>query len=110
MAAILAFKAGMLKGKPILLEPIAAVEVITPEKCMGELIGDLQSRRGKIEGIVERGSGRVIKGFVPIGETFGYATAIRSLSQGRAAYSMEPAKYEQVPTHIAAKIIGKGGK
>lgn len=111
IAAIMAFKDAVLKAKPVLLEPIAALEVVTPETVMGEIIGDLQSRRGKIEGILERGNSRVIKGFVPLGEMFGYATAIRSLSQGRAAYTMEPSKYEQVPAHVAAKVMGnKGGR
>ncbi len=108
IAAIEAFKQGILKGRPVMLEPIMAVDVITPETVMGEIIGDLQSRRGKVESIAQRGSTRVIRAYVPLSEMFGYATAIRSLSQGRAAYSMEPARYEQVPTNIAAKLTGKG--
>ncbi len=106
IAAIEAFKQGCLSAKPVLLEPIMLVEVVLPEEFVGEIMGDLQARRGKIEGMVERGASRVIRAFVPLGEMFGYATAIRSLSQGRAAYSMEPARYEQVPANVAAKLIG----
>jgi elongation factor G len=108
IAAIEAFKQGIMKGRPALLEPIMMVDVVTPETVMGEIIGDLQSRRGKVESIAQRGSSRVIHAFVPIAEMFGYATAIRSLSQGRAAYSMEPARYEQVPANVAAKVTGRG--
>jgi elongation factor G len=109
IAAIEGFKQGILRGGPVMLEPIMLVEVVTPEDFMGEIIGDLGSRRGQIEGTSLRGSSRVIRAYVPIAEMFGYATAIRSLSQGRAAYSMEPAKYQQVPVNIAAKLTGKGG-
>jgi len=109
IAAIEAFKQGVLKARPIMLEPIMVVDVVTPETVMGEIIGDLQSRRGEVESITQRGSSRIIRAFVPLAEMFGYATAIRSLSQGRAAYAMEPAKYKQVPTNIAAKLTGKGG-
>jgi len=108
IAAIEAFKQGVLKGRPALLEPIMLVEVITPESVMGEIIGDLGSRRGQVESTVLRGSSRIIRAFVPLGEMFGYATAIRSLSQGRAAYAMEPARYEQVPRNIAEGLTGKG--
>ncbi len=107
LAAIEAFKQGMLKGRPVMLEPIMLVDVVTPESCMGEIIGDLQSRRGKVESITQRGSSRVIRSYVPLSEMFGYATAIRSLSQGRAAYAMEPARYEQVPANVAAKLTGR---
>jgi elongation factor G len=108
IAGIEGFKQGILQGRPVMLEPIMLVEVVTPETVMGEIIGDLQSRRGKVESIAQRGSSRVIRAFVPLSEMFGYATAIRSLSQGRAAYSMEPARYEQVPANIAAKLTGRG--
>jgi len=109
IAAIEAFKQGVMKARPVMLEPIMLVDVVTPETVMGEIIGDLQSRRGKVESITQRGSSRVIRAFVPLSEMFGYATAIRSLSQGRAAYAMEPARYEQVPMNIAAKLTGKAG-
>ncbi|PIQ83805.1 MAG: elongation factor G [Candidatus Omnitrophica bacterium CG11_big_fil_rev_8_21_14_0_20_63_9] len=108
IAAIEAFKQAFMKGRPVMLEPIMQVEVVTPEEFMGEIIGDLGSRRGQIEGSTMRGSSRVIRAFVPIAEMFGYATAIRSLSQGRAAYAMEPARYEQVPRNIA-EALRKGG-
>ena len=110
IAAIEAFKQGILKGRPAMLEPIMVVDVVTPETVMGEIIGDLQSRRGKVENILQRGSSRVIRAFVPLAEMFGYATSIRSLSQGRAAYSMEPARYEQVPRNIAEGLTGGGRK
>jgi len=109
IAGIEAFKQGVLKGRPVLLEPIMLVEVVMPEEYLGEIIGDLQARRGKVEAITHRGSSRVIRADVPLAEMFGYATTIRSLSQGRAAYTMEPARYEQVPRNIAEGIIG-GGK
>ncbi len=106
IAAIEGFKQGVMKGRPIMLEPIMLVEVVTPEDFLGSIMGDLQSRRGKIEAVDHRASSRVIRAFVPLGEMFGYASAIRSLSQGRAAYTMEPAKYEQVPASIAVKLVG----
>ena len=113
IAAIEGFKQGIMKGRPVLLEPIMLVEVVMPEECMGEIIGDLQSRRGKIEAITQRGSSRVIRGHVPLSDMFGYATTIRSLSQGRASYTMEPAFYQQVPAHLVEKLVGsraKGGR
>ena len=100
IAATQAFKQGFIKGKPVMLEPIMMVDVVTPEREMGQIIGDLNSRRGKIESNVARGSSRVIRAYVPLSEMFGYTTAIRSLSQGRAAATMEPARYEQVPRKI----------
>jgi len=106
IAAIEAFKQGFMKGGPVMLEPIMDVEVVMPEDFMGEIIGDLQSRRGKVESINQRGSSRVIKSYVPLSEMFGYATTIRSLSQGRAAYTMEPAFYHQVPAGLVEKLVG----
>ena len=93
----------------VVLALVATLTGIGPDHALGG--PPKKASRGKIEGILERGNSRVIKGFVPIGEMFGYATAIRSLSQGRAAYTMEPAKYDQVPVHVAAKVMGnKGGR
>ena len=110
IAAIEAFKEGVLKGRPVMLEPIMAVDVTTPETVMGEIIGDLQARRGKIESILQRGSSRIIHAYVPLAELFGYTTAIRSLSQGRASSSMEPARYERVPKNLEGGITGGGKK
>ena len=113
IAGIEGFKQGIMKGRPVLLEPIMLAEVVMPETCMGEIIGDLQSRRGKVEAINQRGSSRVIRGHVPLSEMFGYATTIRSLSQGRASYTMEPAFYQQVPAHLVEKLVGsktRGGR
>ena len=109
IAAIEAFKKGVLEGGPIMLEPIMLVDVVTPEAVMGEIIGDLQSRRGKVESITPRGSSKLIRAYVPLAEMFGYTTAIRSLSQGRASSSMEPSRYERVPKNIADGLRG-GGK
>lgn len=105
MAAILGFKEAFRKAKPILLEPMMLVEVVVPETYMGDIIGDLNSRRCIIQEMGNRGHLKVVKGLVPLGEMFGYATAIRSLSQGRATYSMEPHSYAEVPKQIAEKIM-----
>ncbi len=104
-AASIGFKEGMKKASPTLLEPMMAVEVLVPEEYMGDIIGDLSSRRCKIEMMTERANLKVVKGIVPLAEMFGYATAIRSLSQGRATYSMEPHSYAEVPANIAQEII-----
>ena len=110
IAAIEAFKQGVLKGRPVMLEPIMVVDVTTPETVMGEIIGDLQSRRGKVESITQRGSSRIIRAYGPLAEMFGYTTAIRSLSQGRASSSMEPARYERVPKNLEEGLTGGGRK
>lgn len=107
MASSMAFKAGMKKSDPYLLEPIMKMEVITPEEYMGEIIGDLNARRGKIFSMEDKGKLNYIKGTVPLAEMFGYATTLRSLSQGRASYNMEPAGYEEVPRQISDKILEK---
>jgi elongation factor G len=106
MAGILGFKEAFRKAKPVLLEPIMLVEVVVPEEYMGDIIGDLNSRRCVIQEMGNRGHLKVVKGLVPLAEMFGYATAIRSLSQGRATYSMEPHSYQAVPKAIAEKIMG----
>jgi elongation factor G len=106
MAGILGFKEAFRKAKPILLEPIMLVEVVVPEEYMGDIIGDLNSRRCVIQEMGNRGHLKAIKGLVPLSEMFGYATAIRSLSQGRATYTMEPHSYQAVPKALQEKIMG----
>ena len=109
MAASMAFKDGMRKANPTLLEPMMAVEVETPEDFMGNVVGDLSSRRGKIEGMEENPSGKVIKAEVPLAEMFGYSTTLRSLSQGRATYTMEFKHYTEAPKSVAEAVINKKG-
>ncbi|MBN1688909.1 MAG: elongation factor G [Candidatus Omnitrophica bacterium] len=106
MAGILGFKEAFRRAKPTLLEPIMLIEVVVPEEYMGDVIGDLNSRRCIIQTMENRGHLKVIRGLVPLAEMFGYATAVRSLSQGRANYSMEPHSYAEVPKQIAEKVIG----
>ena len=103
----MAFKAGALKAGPVILEPIMKVEVITPDEYMGDIMGDLSSRRGKIEGMTQRADAQVIRAMVPLSEMFGYATSMRSMTQGRALYNMETSHYEEVPKSIAEQIIEK---
>jgi elongation factor G len=105
VATYKAFKDAFMKAGPILLEPIMDVEVVTPEDYMGDVMGDLSSRRGMIQGQDQRGTAMIITAKVPLSEMFGYATAVRSMSQGRASYSMTFASYEKVPTNVADKII-----
>ncbi len=101
------FRQGALKAKPVLLEPIMAVEVVTPEDYMGDVMGDLNRRRGMVQGMEDSPAGKVIRAEVPLAEMFGYATDLRSATQGRATYSMEFAKYLEAPTNIAEAIIKK---
>jgi len=105
IAGSMAFKSAVAKAKPVLLEPVMEVEVVVPEEYMGDIIGDLNSRRGKIEGMEPRGKAQVIHGRIPLSEMFGYATDLRSLSQGRATYSMQFDRYEEVPSSIATGIV-----
>ena len=107
IAGSMAFKDAAKKAKPVLLEPIMSVEVVTPEEYMGEVMGDLNSRRGKIHSMEKRGNAQVIKAEVPLSEMFGYATDLRSKTQGRATYTMQFAHYEDVPKGIADAIIAK---
>jgi len=107
VAGSMAFKNGSKKAKPILLEPVMSVEVVTPEEYLGDVMGDLNSRRGKIEGFNARKDAQVIKAFVPLSEMFGYATILRSMTQGRAIYSMQFEHYMQVPNSIAEEIAEK---
>ena len=105
MAAIFAFKDGMRNAHPVLLEPIMAVEVETPEEKMGDVMGDLSSRRGIIQGMEDLGGGKAIKAEVPLGEMFGYSTTLRSLTQGRATYTMEFKHYAEAPKSVAEAVI-----
>lgn len=107
VAGSMAFKNGAKKAKPIILEPIMEVEVVTPEEYLGDVMGDLNSRRGKIEGFSARKDAQVIKAHVPLAEMFGYATILRSMTQGRAIYSMQFDNYQEVPKSIAEEIAEK---
>ena len=110
MAASIGLNDALKNGGSVLLEPIMNLEVITPESYMGEVIGDLSSRRVKIEAINDRPGIKVIKGLAPLSEMFGYATSLRSLTQGRASYTMEPSFYQEVPKNIAEKIVELSGR
>jgi elongation factor G len=107
IAGSMAFKEAARKASPVLLEPVMAVEVVTPEDYAGAIMGDLSSRRGRIEGMEHRAGSQVIKAIVPLAEMFGYATHMRSSTQGRAEYSMHFARYEETPRSVAEEIIGK---
>ena len=109
IAGSMAFKDGMKKGNPVLLEPIMKVEVTMPEEYMGDVIGDINSRRGRIEGMDDIGGGKLVKGYVPLAEMFGYSTDLRSKTQGRGNYSMFFEKYEQVPKNVQEKILANKG-
>ncbi len=110
IAGSMAFKEAMKKAGPVILEPIMKVAVIVPEDYMGDVIGDLNSRRGQIQGMEHRPGAQQINAFVPLSEMFGYATDLRSKTQGRGQYSMEPADYQQVPKNIADKIMTERAK
>ena len=97
----------MKKAAPVLLEPIMRVEVTMPEEYMGDVIGDINSRRGRISGMEDIGGGKMVTGFVPLSEMFGYATDLRSKTQGRGNYSMFFDKYEPVPKNVAEKILNE---
>lgn len=105
IAASMAFKDGMKQGSPVLLEPIMKVEVVTPDEYMGDVMGDLSSRRGRIEGMNVQGNAQVINAMVPLKQMFGYSTELRSITQGRATYTMQFDHYEEVPANIAEEII-----
>ncbi|MDI1290207.1 MAG: elongation factor G, partial [bacterium] len=107
IAGSMAFKEGARRAGPVLLEPMMAVEVTTPEDFMGDVIGDLNSRRGQIQAMEERSGARVVKALVPLSEMFGYVGDLRSRTQGRASYSMQFHSYAQVPTNVATEIIAK---
>jgi elongation factor G len=107
IAGSMAFKEAMRKADPVLLEPVMQVEVTVPEDYMGDVIGDINSRRGRIEGMEARGGAQVIRSIVPLAEMFGYATDLRSRTQGRGVYSMQLSHYEEVPKSIMEKVIAK---
>ena len=110
IAGSMAFKDAMQKASPVLLEPIMKVEVTTPEDYMGDVIGDINSRRGRIEGMEDIGGGKMIRGYVPLAEMFGYATDLRSRTQGRGNYSMFFEKYEPVPKSVQEKVLSAKSK
>ena len=110
IAGSMAFKSAMAKADPVILEPLMKVEVIVPEEYMGDVIGDMNSRRGRIEGMDDRAGAKVVKGFVPLSEMFGYATSLRSRTQGRGVYSMEFDHYADAPKTIQESIVGKRAK
>jgi len=107
IAGSMAFKEGCLKARPVLLEPVMKVEVVTPEDYMGDVMGDLNRRRGLVQGMEESPAGRIVRAEVPLAEMFGYATDLRSMSQGRATYSMEFGHYNEAPNNVAEAVIKK---
>jgi len=107
IAGSMAFRDAATKAKPVLLEPMMQLEVVTPDEYLGNIVGDINARRGKIEGLEMRGGSRVIKGLVPLAEMFGYATVLRTLTQGRGVFSMEFLRYEQTPAQVSEEIIAR---
>ena len=110
IAGSMAFKEAMQKGEPVLLEPIMKVEVTMPEEYMGDIIGDINARRGRIEGMDDLGGGKIVRGYVPLAEMFGYSTDLRSRTQGRGNYSMFFEKYEPVPKSVQEKVLAAKSK
>jgi elongation factor G len=108
IAGSMAFKEALKRSKPKLLEPVMAVEVTTPEDYLGDVMGNLNSRRGRIESMNPLGNAQIIKASVPLSEMFGYATDLRSMTQGRADFTMQFDRYEEVPSSIASEIIDAG--
>jgi elongation factor G len=107
IAGSMGFKEGVLKAAPALLEPIMKVEVVTPEEYMGDVMGDLNRRRGLVQGMEDAPAGKIIRADVPLAEMFGYATDMRSITQGRATYSMEFGRYAEAPANVAEAVIKK---
>ena len=107
IAARAAYREGIAKAKPVLLEPIMKVEAVTPEEYMGDIIGDLNSRRGQVSGMDQRGNARVINAMVPLANMFGYVNTLRSMSQGRAQFTMTFDHYEPVPQMVADQVRAK---
>ena len=102
-----AFREAIPKCKPVLMEPIMKIEVITPEENMGDIVGDLNRRRGQIQGMEDRSGAKAIKGTVPLSEMFGYVTSLRTMSSGRASSTMEFSHYEQAPNNIMEAVLAK---
>ena len=109
IAASIAFRQAVESAGPVLMEPIMEIEIVTPEECMGDILGNLNSRRGRTSGIEQRGGSQVIKGEVPLSEMFGYATSLRSLSQGRAPYTMQLSHYEEAPKLVQQQLVAGMG-
>jgi len=107
IAGSMALKEAVRKAAPVVLEPIMKVEVTTPDNFMGDVIGDISSRRGQLEGMTERSGAQVINAYVPLANMFGYATDLRSMTQGRASYSMEFDHYEPLPPSLAEELVQK---
>jgi len=107
IAGSMGFKEGCSQARPVLLEPVMNVEVVTPEENMGDVMGDLNRRRGMVQGMDDSPAGKIIRAEVPLAEMFGYATDLRSATQGRATYSMEFARYAEAPTTVADAVIKK---
>jgi len=107
IAGSMAFKEAARRAHPVLLEPVMSVEVVVPDEFMGDIIGDLNSRRGRVEGVEHRAGSQVIKAYVPLSEMFGYATDMRSRTQGRATFSMHFSRYEQAPQSVAEEIVAR---
>jgi elongation factor G len=107
IAGSMAVKDAFVKADPVVLEPIMRVEVTMPEEFMGDVIGDLNSRRGQVEGMESRGSTQVVRAFVPLAQMFGYVTDLRSMTQGRATSAMEFSHYAEVPASLAAELVQK---
>jgi elongation factor G len=108
IAGSMALREAVRRASPVLLEPVMDVEVVTPEEYLGAVVGELSSRRGKVGGITQRGEARVVGASVPLAEMFGYSTALRSMSQGRAVYTMQFSHYDEVPKQKADEILNRG--
>ena len=107
LAAKMAYRTALPKAQPVLLEPIMKLEVLTPEENMGDVVGDLNRRRGVVEGMGDRGNSKVIKAKVPLSEMFGYVTDLRTISSGRATSTMEFSHFEEAPKNVAEEVIAK---
>ena len=107
IAGSIGFKEAVRRARPVLMEPVMSVEVVVPEEYMGDVIGDLNSRRGKIEAMEARSGSQIIRSAVPLAEMFGYATEMRSRTQGRATYTMHFARYEEIPRSVSEEIVAR---